>query len=295
MVCVHRGEDLLRLLAGDVELVLQDLLQLLQGHRAVMVLVHGQEVVAHLRAVLVGEGPCHHLHAAPPELGRLAELPERGDHALVNHGLVLVPRVDPRVLQRLLGGEPLHRVDLQQALHEVQRRLRDGVPPLGLQLVGALRDVLRLRRLVAREGHVPRQDDEGDHPEAPEVALARVVLLQDLRRNVGEGPAADVHLHVGVPDLAEAEVDQLQVAGARLVVQKVLQLEVPMHDAVGVDVVERQQHLVDSICRVALAKPLELGDAVEQLTTLHAFHHEVQLVLRIEHIVEARDVRVIHA
>ena len=46
-----------------------------------------------------------------------------------------------------------------------------------------------------------------------QAALRGIGLLQDLRRDVGQRAARDRHGGVGVPDLTETEVDELQVVG----------------------------------------------------------------------------------
>mmetsp|Transcript_40532 Transcript_40532/g.104903 ORF Transcript_40532/g.104903 Transcript_40532/m.104903 type:complete len:303 (-) Transcript_40532:600-1508(-) len=230
-------EDFLRLLVRNVELVDHHPLELMQGDGALCVLVHGYEMLTHLGTFFIGKGPSHHLHAAAPELRRVAKLAQSINGALVNNLVMLLALHNPFVLQCRFRGEPLLRIYLQERLDEVGRILRNRAPPLLLERVLAGKDTPRLHSLRARERHVARQEDEGYDTQAPQVALLRVVFLEHLRGDVGERATADMHLDVGVPDLAESKVDQLQVVPILEVIQEVLELQIPVDDAMRVQVV----------------------------------------------------------
>mmetsp|Transcript_100737 Transcript_100737/g.260249 ORF Transcript_100737/g.260249 Transcript_100737/m.260249 type:complete len:255 (+) Transcript_100737:510-1274(+) len=245
MVLVQSIEDLLHVLVTHVELLLHDFLELVERDRASAVRVQLYEGVAHLGPLLVRQRPGHHAHASTPEAGGLRKLGQGVCDAVVDvrRARQLVPLVDPWVQQRHLGRQPLFRIEDQQLRHEVLRFLRDARPDVLLHGVSTLLDGPDLAILGAGERHVPEEDNEDGDAQAPQVTLARVVLAQDLRRHVRERAAAEGHLGVGRPDLAEAEVDELQVVAVRGVVEEVLQLDVAVHDVVAVDVVEGQQHL----------------------------------------------------
>mmetsp|Transcript_37214 Transcript_37214/g.106296 ORF Transcript_37214/g.106296 Transcript_37214/m.106296 type:complete len:207 (-) Transcript_37214:132-752(-) len=206
-----------------MELLRQDLLELGERYGALLGRIHADEVLTDLCALFIGERPGHHLHTAPPELGSLAKRSQGVDHGLVHLALRGRPPLrDPAVLERLRGREPHLGVHLQQGLGEGDGVLRDVGPPLRLHGVPALGDVVGLHRLRAGEGHVARQQDEDDDAEAPEVALAGVALHQHLGGHVGDGAQAGVHLAGGIPFLAEAKVDQLELLAPLPVVQEVL-------------------------------------------------------------------------
>mmetsp|Transcript_115168 Transcript_115168/g.321930 ORF Transcript_115168/g.321930 Transcript_115168/m.321930 type:complete len:349 (+) Transcript_115168:1150-2196(+) len=189
----------------------------------------------------------------------------------------------------------LFDVDFEQAPNEVLGVVGRGLPSLVAHRVLFAQHLPQLLFRHTPERRLSTEHDIGHDAQAPQVALARVALLQHLRRDVGEGAATDVHLDVRVPHLAEAEVDELQVRAALVVVEEVLQLEVPVHDAVGVDVVDREEHLPHRVRGVALGKPLHLRDAVEELAALTTLHDEVEDIVALVDVVEARDVRVVHA
>mmetsp|Transcript_52958 Transcript_52958/g.172360 ORF Transcript_52958/g.172360 Transcript_52958/m.172360 type:complete len:298 (-) Transcript_52958:582-1475(-) len=276
MVRVKCLEGCERLVFRDMELVHENMLELAQQDSALIALVHRDEVLPHRRTLFVGEGPRHQLHAAASELRGLAELPEAVDDAPVDlHTGHLVPLVDPRVLQGNVGGEALPRIDLKEPLDEAEGLFGHRAPPVFLEGVLAGQYVRFLYLLAAGERHVPAEQDEGDDPQTPEVALLRVVLLQNLRGDVRQGAAAVVHLYVRVPDLAETKVYEHQVVTMSSVVEEVFQLEVPVHDAVTVQVVQRQKHLSRRLGRILLGVPRALRDAVEKLAALKTLHDQI--------------------
>mmetsp|Transcript_94327 Transcript_94327/g.266687 ORF Transcript_94327/g.266687 Transcript_94327/m.266687 type:complete len:294 (+) Transcript_94327:814-1695(+) len=199
------------------------------------------------------------------------------------------------MLEGLLGGEPLLGVDHQQLRDEVLRVDADLVPVLGLLLVPCLLDVPLLRLLVALERHVPEKQDEDGDAQAPQVALGGVALAQNLWGDVGQSSAAQAELGVWRPDLAKAKVDELQVIRFLALVQKILELDVPVNNVVGMYVGHRQQHLPRGGDRVLLGEPLPSHHALEELAPAHALHHEAQELRALVAVDEPHNVRVVHA
>mmetsp|Transcript_32777 Transcript_32777/g.87991 ORF Transcript_32777/g.87991 Transcript_32777/m.87991 type:complete len:264 (+) Transcript_32777:827-1618(+) len=200
----------------------------------------------------------------------------------------------PGMLQRLCGCEALFGVDAQQRPAEARRLLRHVLPPLRLHRVQALADLLALHLLGTAKRHVARQQHEDNHAETPEIALFRVRSVQDLWGHIGQSATAHLHHDVVFVNLAEPKVYQLQMIAALLVVQKVFQLEIPVHNVTAVDVVQRQEHLPGGVGRIALGEPLQLCDTIKQLTTFHTLHDQVDVLLGLVDVHEARNMRVIH-
>mmetsp|Transcript_94064 Transcript_94064/g.303887 ORF Transcript_94064/g.303887 Transcript_94064/m.303887 type:complete len:230 (-) Transcript_94064:204-893(-) len=149
--------------------------------------------------------------------------------------------------------------------------------------------------MLAMEGHVTEQQDEDDHPHAPEVAFVGVARArQDLRRHVRQRAAAQFHLPVVGGVSAKAEVDELQVVEFLGIIQKVLQLDVSVDDALGVQVVGRQQDLVHGVRGVPLAEPVQLLDPLEELPAHEALHDQPELALVLVDVCEPGHVRVVH-
>mmetsp|Transcript_84810 Transcript_84810/g.236659 ORF Transcript_84810/g.236659 Transcript_84810/m.236659 type:complete len:217 (-) Transcript_84810:928-1578(-) len=117
VVGIKRLKDLHAFAICDVELVDHDLLELRQRDRALVVLVHGNEVLPDFGALLVRERPGHHRQCAAPKPGRLPELSEAFHDGHVDLGSRLLV-LNPRVLQGLLGRQTLIWIDLQQRLDE---------------------------------------------------------------------------------------------------------------------------------------------------------------------------------
>mmetsp|Transcript_47483 Transcript_47483/g.113963 ORF Transcript_47483/g.113963 Transcript_47483/m.113963 type:complete len:283 (+) Transcript_47483:193-1041(+) len=116
VVGVQGFEDLPRLLVRHVEALHQDLLQLVQCNRALLVLVHGEEVLADLGSLLVRKRPGHHLHTTPSELGVAAKAAQRLHYGAVDFHRLLTrkPLFYPHVLQSSLSRQALLWIDLQQ-------------------------------------------------------------------------------------------------------------------------------------------------------------------------------------
>mmetsp|Transcript_53081 Transcript_53081/g.104761 ORF Transcript_53081/g.104761 Transcript_53081/m.104761 type:complete len:311 (+) Transcript_53081:617-1549(+) len=296
VVRVQRLENLPGFLIRDVELVDHDLPQLHECDCACVVCVHGDEIFPHLCALLVRQRPCHDVHADPPKLRRTRELPQGLDDAVIHLHLGVLggPHSDPLMVQGLLSGQTLARIQLQQFLHEVDTLRRDAAPPFGLHSVFAGHDVRPQHFVRPRERHVSAEQHKNNNAQAPQIALEVVVPGEHLRSDVRQRSATDVHVDVRLPHFAETEIDQLQVIAVLAVVQEVLHLEVPMDDTVAVEVVQGDQHLLGRVRRMRLRETLALDHAVEELPALQAFHDQVQELVGLIHVVEPRNVRVIH-
>mmetsp|Transcript_114571 Transcript_114571/g.319047 ORF Transcript_114571/g.319047 Transcript_114571/m.319047 type:complete len:341 (+) Transcript_114571:452-1474(+) len=295
VVVIKCLERLRGLVVVDVVPFLDDLLEFAYCDGPLLVRVDGQEGLLHLVPLLGRQGPGHQQQGRPLEGRRLAVVDQGRDDVLADHA---VPRNvalrDEGVGQGLLRREPLLRVHDKELPDEVLGITRDFVPEGLLDSVLASDDGLHLVALHPGERHVPEEDDKGRDPEAPHVTLVRVALLQDLRSHVGQRAAARRHHRVGVPDLAEAKVDQLQVVGIRSVVEEILELQIPVNHAVAVHVVDRQEHLPRRLRGVALREALPHLHPPEQLTARQALHNKVKLFLGLIRVNQPRYMRVVH-
>mmetsp|Transcript_22684 Transcript_22684/g.35057 ORF Transcript_22684/g.35057 Transcript_22684/m.35057 type:complete len:354 (-) Transcript_22684:144-1205(-) len=215
----------------------------------------------------------------------LAELGERGRQVLARQ--VRVGGHDPGVPQQLRGGLPLLVVHHQHLGYQVPRLLGHVVPVGRMELVLPPADLAEeLVLVLVVEGRVAPQQDVRDHARRPQVRLPAVLeAAEDLGGHVTRGAAGLLHLpHLG--DVAgEAEVGDLDV-GVVLPrgQQQVLRLQVPVHDVVGVQVVQRAQQQGHQVARLLLRVLLLLHDAVEQLPAHHQLEDEDGLRALVEHV-----------
>mmetsp|Transcript_117545 Transcript_117545/g.333110 ORF Transcript_117545/g.333110 Transcript_117545/m.333110 type:complete len:377 (+) Transcript_117545:315-1445(+) len=251
VVVVEGAENPLDLLVVYAHRLLQHLLQLVHGYRALLVLVYLQELGVDQLALVGREGPGHHGHADAAELRRLGELDDGLHYLHVELRRVAAegrPVCYPWVLQRRLRAEALLGVHDEQPLQKVLQGLRQPLPVRLHAQVRPLGDLLLDLLVGARERHVAHDEDEGHAPEAPQVAGVGVAPFQDLGRRVVQGAAVELHVFVlAAVYPAEAEVDELQAVVVFLGVEEVLALDVAVDDLLAVQVVQGQQHLV---CRV---------------------------------------------
>ena len=130
--------------------------------------------------------------------------------------------------------------------------------------------------------HIPGQHDEEKNAERPCVAGGVVALaLEDLGRSVVSRVAGCHEEAVGVAELlGKAEVDDAQrVVAVRVVhVEDVGGLEVAMHDAAAMQVVDGVDDHLEDGGRLALRQELLLEYVVEQLAAATQLEHEEQLV-----------------
>mmetsp|Transcript_35936 Transcript_35936/g.100955 ORF Transcript_35936/g.100955 Transcript_35936/m.100955 type:complete len:361 (-) Transcript_35936:317-1399(-) len=276
VIIVDSLESRRGVLAINMKFGLHHLLKLVDVDGPRPVGVHLYERIAHLGALLVGQGPSHHVHRGSPEVGCLGETAQGVDGRLVDLVVAredVVALLDPRGLQRLGSAEPRRGVDHEQRLDEVLGLRRDLLPLPLLPAVPALSDQPDLGLLRAGERHVPEQQDEHRDPQAPHVALAAVALAQDLGRDVRQRPTAELHLGVGLPDLREAKVYELQVFRSLLLVQEVLQLDISVDHICLMEIVQREQHLPSGVASILLRKALLFEYSLEHLAARHALHH----------------------
>mmetsp|Transcript_82514 Transcript_82514/g.267292 ORF Transcript_82514/g.267292 Transcript_82514/m.267292 type:complete len:252 (+) Transcript_82514:1149-1904(+) len=201
--------------------------------------------------------------------------------------------------QGCLGVRSLARVDSQHLLDEVHSIIGHWLPPALVAPVGlAGLDFRHHPLLVAVEGRVARHEHPHNHTDAPEVTLVVVAIAcQHIRADVSNRAAGGHHRRRRVPILSEAKVDEFQLRRSALfilaLVQEILKLQIPVHDAVRVQVAHRSQHLPRHLRGVGVGVDSFLLQAVVELTALTALRRQTDIGIRLIHIVKPSDVRVI--
>mmetsp|Transcript_278 Transcript_278/g.868 ORF Transcript_278/g.868 Transcript_278/m.868 type:complete len:597 (-) Transcript_278:1548-3338(-) len=200
--------------------------------------------------------------------------------------------------QSRIGREPRSRVHPEQAGDEVLRLGGDPSPFPLREGEGAGRDFAEELPLVwGVEGHVAAEQDVGHHAQRPHVHRSAVgLVLHDLGREVVWGARQRAEGLARAAVHREAEVGDLHGGvGARVLEQDVLGLDVPMHDAVLVEVADGVEQDVHCAGSLLLREPGLRNHAVEQLAALAELGDEVEVRgVVVEEGHEAHDVGVPH-
>ena len=99
--------------------------------------------------------------------------------------LLVVLHRESGVLQGLLGVQPVDGVFNQEFGDKILSFLRHPLSRVLLKLELPLLNILQnLFLIFSVEWRRPAQDDEGDDPDGPDVALFIVLIIQDLRCDV---------------------------------------------------------------------------------------------------------------
>mmetsp|Transcript_19958 Transcript_19958/g.47145 ORF Transcript_19958/g.47145 Transcript_19958/m.47145 type:complete len:226 (-) Transcript_19958:1337-2014(-) len=216
-----------------------------------------------------------------------------------------------RVLQRLFGGHALDGIPHQKAPEEASctlwRKQQVAIDVLfrgisdisqddllGVAIAGAL---LPLEDGDAAE-HLQKDDPEGPQVALLVVGLFRGSAVHHLWCQIAQGAQAAFQLAETVFASAqhqafcgEAEVDELQHL-ALVLVDPVPGLDVPVHDALGVDVAHYAEHLYRRLLEVRLPKG-PLRERSLQCAARAELHDQTQLVVVLVDVEESRNVWVL--
>mmetsp|Transcript_52931 Transcript_52931/g.133746 ORF Transcript_52931/g.133746 Transcript_52931/m.133746 type:complete len:351 (-) Transcript_52931:31-1083(-) len=144
------------------------------------------------------------------------------------------------------------------------------------------------------KGRVPGEQLEEHDAGTPQVALAAVVAVENLRSRVQQGPRHGVHRGSISGGLRKAEVEELQHLGGHVLEPEVLGLDVPVHDAQVVHRVHRRQDLLRQAANSQYWQVLTLLlDLIDEVQTATSLHHGVEGVVRVHEAVVFDDVRVL--
>ena len=109
-----------------------------------------------------------------------------------------------------------------------------------------------------------------------------------LRSGVARAAARCLQRRPWLVEVAQSEVDDLQ--GLIVVDEQVLRFQVPVADAQLVNIVDARNELLEVLAGLLLLQLLVLHDEVEELTALDELHHEVEVLLRLNDLVDLHDV-----
>ena len=205
---------------------------------------------------------------------------------------------DPWMIDSVFDAHSFFWVLLQQFIDEVlglgaevfpeDRIIGDGV------LNGLSCDFFLVVLVV--EGQAAAEQQIGDDADGPEVAFLVVGSFeQHFGRDVRDGAEGLGAGLGGADDLAQPEVQELHVGAVRVLRHDdVFGLQVAVHDAVGVEVVDCAQELRDYSLRVRFFQlVVPLLDVREQVRAFAELHYQVDVVLVLVDVVELDDVRVV--
>eukprot|EP01136_Pigoraptor_vietnamica_P018181 Opistho-1_new@64398 len=265
-------------------------LRLRSGTLAILVNVAADRELLH--AVRRRDGLSGHL-----ELARLAVRLEV--HANRRADVDVARRLarDPRVLEDLVGREALLGIHHEHLLDHVLGRLRDCGPVRRVKLKVALHDLLEKHGVVVvvKRG-ITAQQNVRNHADGPEIdGLAVTLLPENLGGDIVGRAAGRLKAEVVVDEFGEAKVGDHDVR-VRLLrpEEKVLGLEVSVHNIERVEVADGRRDLPHEARRVLLRETALVNDAIKELTALDVFEDEVELVGRVKLLVHAHNVRVLH-
>mmetsp|Transcript_39838 Transcript_39838/g.103105 ORF Transcript_39838/g.103105 Transcript_39838/m.103105 type:complete len:233 (-) Transcript_39838:14-712(-) len=138
----------------------------------------------------------------------------------------------------------------------------------------------------------------GDDADRPHIRLAVVHTGLHLRRRVASGPTGAL---AGGSEVCcrEAKVDELHVRLRAVIlgdIHHVAQLDVAMHEALGVKIVQRAEQLSDDVGRSGLTEFTVIDHALAYVSTPQVVEDQVHLalLLRSEDLSDRRDVGVGH-
>lgn len=217
-----------------------------------------------------------------------------GYRVLADDNACLLLRLDlvvPRMVADVLDIEALGRVRIQDARYQVlglvaeeRRQFVFSVQNLLIQLLR----VLVLERQIAAD-HGVQDDSAGPNVGAEsEVPLA----LDHLGRGVARTAAGGLEALAMLVEVGQTEINELD----RVVVvqQQVLWLEITMHNAKLVNILDSADDLLIHLGSLVLLKSPILHDVLKQLTARAILHDEVQVVMVLNHLVQLDNLRVTH-
>ena len=170
-----------------------------------------------------------------------------------------------------------------------------GSEPIGIVDSAFFDFQMEGRHVLVVERHLSADQDEEDNAEAPHVHLGTCVWLrlQQFRGRKIQTPAVRLEspILLGGKEVAEAEVDDLDVAS--LADQDVLYLQVPMHNAVAMAVVDGACYLPGKLAGLLLLELAVRDDIIQHLATIDIFKEHIPVPSCAQVVPQPTDVLVI--
>lgn len=197
----------------------------------------------------------------------------------------LVHRFKPRVLINLLDREPLLRVDLQETSKHVSCVLGNV---LFEQVLALQYQLMKLFHTLSFEWHSAVEHRKKYHSRRPQVDIQTVTFIsENFRCNVGRGAALLAH-HLAFLDLSGyAKVSNFDVTFA--VEQDVVKFDVSVRDLLCMDVAQPIDDLLEDLLRVGLLESPALPHVVEEIATCTQFHHDDNMLISFNRLVDLND------
>jgi len=177
---------------------------------------------------------------------------------------------DPGVFEGIFCAGSFFWLISKEARDEIFGVLRDGVPALVVEVELAESDLLHdFLVALAVEGRHTREQDVDNDTGGPDVALGRVVLVQDFGSDVVWGTKFLIKVLGWVVNKSSSKIDDLYLIELLVLLEKdVLWLEVSMDNVVLVAVVDARENLLDKQGSITFAKLSSLEDLIKKLATL---------------------------
>lgn len=179
-------------------------------------------------------------------------------------------------------------------MNEVLSLIRNLLPLRSLHrelsLLDALHDCLVS---WAIKGRLAREKDVQDHTNAPDIALLAVGAHDDLRGNIVGSAEDAVHGVLVIDPARGAEVNKFDDCVFLVLEVDILRLDVTVHDAVLVQVVDCRDELFDDAGRLDLVERVVGGHSLVQGSAVHHLVHEENLLLVLVHLDDLTNVGVV--
>ena len=212
--------------------------------------------------------------------------------SVVNRGDSLRELLEPSVLQGVLGRDALVRVLLEHERAQVQRFRAQLFPQLLREVHFALfvapQDVAVVSGV---EDEFGGQQDVHDDAKTEDVGLATVAkVVQDLRSNVAWRAATSVQWLIVFDYGGETKVNDDEGIQVLVAEYEVLRLQVAMHNVVRMQHNESIKDASQNSCCILLLVLTTLLDLIEELLAIQVFNDQVNVVVRLEDLVELQHV-----
>ncbi|KAH0207727.1 protein kinase, partial [Aureobasidium melanogenum] len=152
---------------------------------------------------------------------------------------------------------------------------------------------MQLRHTLIVERDLAADEDIQDNTKTPDINFGTGVSfrLQKLGCSEVEGTTERLQEALRREGVAQTEVDDFDVAS--FANQNVLDLQIAMHNAVAMTVIERACNLTTEFTRLLLLEATMRNNVVKHLTTIDIFKQHVPVVVGTDDIAHTADIRMV--